>query len=253
MKQIRSPRIGLTAIGCLWACAASAVNPPALVAQQPPEQPLQQHLDPARLHNVRDSFVVMLQGKESGWQRLTATMRGTELHLGDAITLSGMVRQESASVLDGNLRQSSLRQEGEMRQVPMKISLDFTDGRVTGSALTPSGGAVAVPIDATVNPTVLDDNAITPLLVGVRWRDSLTFAFPVLASGKGTTDIWSVRVLGQETITVPAGEFDTWKVEMQSGQSRSIVHVTRSAPYRMVRMQNGPAFEVVLVNRQSPK
>lgn len=239
---IQSLRQAVVRLAC--ACVVTAT---ALPAQQPPAQSLQQHLDPARLRSVRDSFVVMLQGKESGWQRLTAAQQGTEWHVGDAITIGGMVHQESAVVLDASLRQRSLRQEGEMQQVPMKITLDFANGRVSGSALTPTGGAVAVPIDTAVGPTVLDDNAILPLLVGVRWRDSLAFAFPVLASGKGTTDHWSVRVLGQETTTVPAGTFDTWKVEMQSGRSRSMVYVTRGAPYRIVRVQNGPVFEVLLV------
>ena len=84
-------------------------------------------------------------------------------------------------------------------------------------------------------------------MVGVRWRDSLSFSFPVLASGKGTTENWTVSVLGRDTTTVPAGHFETWRVEMRSGQNRSTFHVTRTAPYRMVRMTNGPMFEVQLV------
>jgi hypothetical protein len=160
-----------------------------------------------------------------------------------------MVHQESAVVLDAAFHEVSLRQEGEARQVPMRIALDFAGGRVTGSALTPAGGASgAVAIDTTVDATTLDDNAILPLLVGVRWRDSLEVSFPVLTSGKGQTAHWSVRVLGRDTTTVPAGRFDTWRVEMQTGGSRSIVHVTREAPYRIVRLQNGPAFDIQLVN-----
>ncbi len=245
MHIITARRFRLATLGAV--CAAAFATTP-LTAQQFPEQSLQYHLDAARLESVSDSFVVMLQGKASGWQRLTAARRGAEWHLSDAVVLDGFVQQESAVVLDANFSQRSLRQEGEMRGAPMKIALDFANGRVTGSALTPAGGAGAVAIDATVGPTTLDDNAIMPLLVGVRWRDSLAFAFPVLASGKGTTDRWSVQVMGRDTTTVPAGHFETWRVEMKSGQSRSIVHVTRNAPYRVVRLQNGPAFEVQLVN-----
>jgi hypothetical protein len=86
-----------------------------------------------------------------------------------------------------------------------------------------------------------------PLLPAVRWRDSLAVAFPVIASGKGTTSSWTLRVLGADTTTVPAGHFATWRVEMQAGRSRTEVHVTRSAPYRVVRIRNGPVFEMLLL------
>lgn len=249
MKSTTNRHLGRATTRLLWTILCTAVTLPTLTAQQLPEQSLQQHLDAARLQNVRDSFVVMMQGKASGWQRLTATRQGVEWHLGDAVVIDGFVQQSSASVLDARFEQRSLRQEGVMRGTPMKIALDFADARVTGSALTPVGGAGgAVAIDTTVAPTTLDDNAIMPLLVGVRWHDSLAFSFPVLASGKGTTNLWSVQVMGRDTTTVPAGHFETWRVEMKSGQSRSIVHVTRNAPYRVVRMQNGPAFEMRLVN-----
>jgi hypothetical protein len=248
MKSITNLHLGRATTRLVWTILCTAVTPPPLTAQQLPQQSLQQHLDAARLASVRDSFVVMLQGKASGWQRLTATRAGTEYQIGDAIVLDGFVQQASTVMLDAKLQHRSLRQEGVMRGAPMKIALDFADGRVKGTALTPAGGAAPMAIDTTVAPTTLDDNAITPLLAGVRWRDSLAFAFPVLASGKGTTDLWSVQVMGRDTTTVPAGHFETWRVEMKSGQSRSIVHVTRNAPFRVVRMQNGPAFEMQLVN-----
>ncbi len=248
MNTFRVGRVSHATMVFVWACICCTVTTTALGAQQLPQQTLQSHLDASRLRNVRDSFVVVLQGKESGWQRLTATSQGSRWHVGDAIVIDGFVRQESAVVLDAQFHQVSLRQEGEMRKAPMKITLDFADGRVKGSALTPAGAAGgAVAIDTTVAATTLDDNAVMPLLVGVRWRDSLAFSFPVLASGKGTTTPWSLRVLGRDTTTVPAGHFETWRVEMQSGQRRSIVHVTRDPPYRIIRFQNGAAFDVKLV------
>ena len=210
---------------------------------------LRDHLDPARMRPAgRDSFVVMMQGKPRGWQRLTMERAGSGWAVGDAITIEGMVTQGSTVMLDAALHEVSLRQEGKMMGRDMKIALDFAGGRVRGSATTPSSGPTGtIQIDTAMIAGLVDDNAVTPLLAAVRYRDSLDISFPVMASGKGTVSQQRIRVTGTETVTVPAGQFDTWKVELQADRSRVYAFVTRSAPYRIVKLSNGPAFEMHLL------
>ena len=130
---------------------------------------------------------------------------------------------------------------------PMRITLDVSGLRVTGVALTPINPSGELAIDAARTPGLIDDNAVTPLLAFVRWRDGFAASFPVLLSGKGTVTDFSVRTLGLEHVTIPAGQFDTWRVELQMGQARMVANVTTAAPYRIVRMSNGPAFEMQLI------
>jgi len=207
---------------------------------------LREHLDATRLRAGRDSFVVIMQGKPAGWQRLTGSRDGSGWRFTDAITIGAMVTQESVVRLDPGQHEISLRQSGQMQSKPMQISLDFAKGRVRGTALTPTHPAGPLSIDTTVAVGTIDDNAVMPLMSAVRWRDSLSITFPVLASGSGIVDLWSLRVIGADSTTVPAGHFDTWKVEMRASRSRMLFHVTRAAPYRVVRMINGPAFEMQL-------
>ncbi|MES2522572.1 MAG: hypothetical protein V4617_07750 [Gemmatimonadota bacterium] len=132
-----------------------------------------------------------------------------------------------------------------MRGAPMRITLDFVDGAVRGSALTPalSGGplTIALPVPA----GTVDDNAVLPLLTIMRWRADLDIAFPVLLSGKGTVVTHRVRVLGPDSTTVPAGHFDTWRVELVGGDAPLVMHFERAAPNRLIRMQPGAApFDV---------
>jgi hypothetical protein len=208
---------------------------------------LRDHLDPARMRPAgRDSFVVIMQPR--GWQRLTMERAGSGWAVGDAITIEGMVTQGSTVTLDAALQEVSLRQEGKMMGRDMKIALDFAGGRVRGSATTPSSGPTGtIQIDTAMIAGLVDDNAVTPLLAAVRYRDSLDISFPVMASGKGTVSQQRIRVTGTETVTVPAGQFDTWKVELQADRSRVYAFVTRSAPYRIVKLSNGPAFEMHLL------
>ncbi|MCC7055622.1 MAG: DUF3108 domain-containing protein [Gemmatimonadaceae bacterium] len=221
---------------------AAAVIPVHLDAQTT----LREHLDPARLHVGRDSFVVMIQGQPRGWQRLTVERAGTGWTVGDAITIDSLVTQGSRITLDAALHEQSLRQEGRMRGRDMRIVLDFAGGRVRGSALTPSAPA-ALQVDTVVAAGTVDDNAVAPLLAAVRLRDSLDISFPVLASGKGTVSLQRLRVTGRETVTVPAGTFDAWRVELTAERSRVLFFVSQQAPHRVVKMSNGPAFEMLLL------
>ena len=212
------------------------------------QQPLRDHLDASRLRVASDSFVVLLQGKPQGWQRLTMDRDGAGWQVGDAVEITSMVRQSSVVRLDERLQERSLRQEGTMAGREMQIALDFIDGRVRGRSMTPSSGPSGpLVIDTTLTPGTIDDNAVMPLLPAVRWQEGLDIAFPVFSSGKGTVADYRLRVLGTETTVVPGGSFDTWRIELRLERSATIVNVTRSEPYRVVRMSNGPAFEVQLV------
>jgi len=114
--------------------------------------------------------------------------------------------------------------------------------------MTPtSGPSGAITIDTTIAAGVPDDNAVLSLMAAVRWRDGLVFSAPVLSSGKGTITEYAFRVVSTETVTVPAGRFDTWRVEQRAERNVMYVNVTRSAPYRIVRISNGSAFQMHLV------
>ena len=239
-RRLRDAR---TSAPCILALAALALGTAPLAAQTT----LREHLDPARLRVGRDSFVVMLQGQPRGWQRLTMERAGTGWVVGDAITIDSLVTQASHISLDAALHETALRQEGRMRGREMKITLDFADGRARGTAITPTNPQGPLTIDTTVLAGTVDDNAVAPLLAAVRLRDSLDIAFPVMASGKGTVAPQRLRVLGSELVTVPAGQFDAWRVELSAGRSTVLFFVTKRAPYRVVKMSNGPAFEMQLL------
>jgi hypothetical protein len=227
----------LTTVGLLFLGSATAHAQPLL----------RDVLDASRLTPARDSFVVMLQGQPRGWQRLGRTKLAAGWEFEDAVTINGMVAQSSRITMSAALAEQSLRQEGDMGGTPMRITLDFAQGRVKGVASTPTHPAGPVAIDTVVAAGVVDDNALLSLLVAVPWRDGATVTAPYVTSGKGTIEQAALRVVSAESITVPAGTFDTWQVEMRMGQSRTLVSLTRQAPYRIVRIQLGPRFEMQLV------
>ncbi|WP_309669899.1 hypothetical protein [Gemmatimonas sp.] len=216
----------------------------------PPVSALRDHIDRAQLRAQSDSFVVLIQGTPRGGQRIGMRPTATGWELQDAIAIGTMVQQSSSIVLNAALEETTLRQRGVMSGRPMTIALDFANGRVRGTADTPSNGpAGALAIDTEVAPAVVDDNAVTPLLTALRWREALDIRFPVFTSGKATVVTYRVRVLGADTVTVPAGTFDSWRAELTTGSSSLLLHITRATPYRILRMTSvGTPFDVQLVN-----
>lgn len=211
------------------------------------QTPRREQVDVSRIQARRDSFAVMLRGTERGWQVLSASRDGGGWVLGDAVNISGMVSQASSMRFDARMNEQSLRQEGTMMGKPMRITLDARNGRMTGTALTPSNPSGELAIDVPLTEGMIDDNAVTSMLAYVPWRDSLTATFTVLSSGKGTVSTFTAKATGTEAVTVPAGTFDAWRVELQMTNARVFAYVSTSAPYRIVKMSNGPAFEMVLV------
>ena len=69
----------------------------------------------------------------------------------------------------------------------------------------------------------------------------------MISSGKGTISNFAVKVLESERVTVPAGDFVTWRLQLTMDRSHMVANVTRSEPNRVVRMSNGSLFEVRLV------
>ncbi len=113
------------------------------------------------------------------------------------------------------LRQASLLPVSrEVRQGPATIAMQFGDGGVTGSI---KAGPQEMPIDVKQTAPLYGDEAATDLVVS---------ALP-LAAGYRTTfrafelgmqprqRIWSLRVDGDESVTVGAGTFDTWRVVLE--------------------------------------
>lgn len=103
--------------------------------------------------------------------------------------------------------------------VPVAINLDFTGNKVTGTTMTAGGEK---------KPVVVDLGG--PLFAGAAGSDATIGCLP-LVDGYSITfrnfDIESqeetlvhLRVIGMERVTVPAGTFDSYKVELVSANRR---------------------------------
>lgn len=213
---------------------------PTIAAAQSP-------FDAARLLPRSDSFAVTVQGRQVGGIRETLEKTADGYRLVSVQSLAGM-NQSTEVLFSRTLAMTSVKQEGQARGQSMKIGVAYGRGRAKGTATTPGPqGMKTIAVDTTVPPGAVDDNALQSLLPALPLGAGKTFQVPVFASGQGTSKVMTVTVSGSESVTVPAGTFDAWKVEVAGGQVPVTFWVSRTDP-RVVKMgfAGAPmAFELV--------
>ena len=84
---------------------------------------------------------------------------------------------------------------------------------------------------------------LTHTTTGVR----ASFTVPVFLSGKGYVQSLTLTVKGTETMTVPAGTFEVYRVDLSGGQAPVAMYVTTATPRRLVKVApQGAPIEFVL-------
>ena len=93
------------------------------------------------------------------------------------------------------------------------VTLDYADGRVTGSR-TEADGAHAV--DAALPGPVWEGNLFGVTFAALPLAAGATFEVPFYQYDKGL-GAFSVRVTGEETVTTPEGPVDAWVLDVSTG------------------------------------
>jgi hypothetical protein len=160
-----------------------------------------------------------------------------------------MMNQTTTLTLSPTGAVRTVMQSGSMQGQATKIDATYANGRVKGSATTASQtGPKTVTFDTTVAPGTIDENAIAAIIPTLPWSKTAAFTLPVFSPGDGVAKTFNLRVTGTQSVTVPAGTFDSYVVEMSGGQVPLMIYVTTAQPYRIVKSAPvGPPIEIVLV------
>jgi hypothetical protein len=195
-----------------------------------------------------DSFVVMVQGNALGFQRTTIERTENGFRVVDDVQIGPIMSQhtEVEFAADGAMR--STKQTGQVRGQNTSIDIAYHDGRAKGSATTPTMMSVmTIAIDTTVAAGAIDDNLITALLPALDWSPTASFVVPVFLSGKGYVQSLTLAVRATEKLTVPAGTFDVYRIELSGGQAPVSMFVTTDSAHRLVKIApQGAPLEFVL-------
>jgi len=197
-------------------------------------------LDAAQLVPSSDSFVVKLQGNPFG-ARTTQLRRSVDSLVFDETVLLGAAgRQQLTVVLDpADLSMRRVDQTGTAGGQPNEVHLAYRAGRVKGTAVVPrqSGTPQTLAIDTTVPAATYDDHAIEVIVPALPLATGKSFGVNVFSSGDASARVITVKVAGEDSVTVPAGTFRVFKVEVSGGETPALLYVSRDAPRRIVKLE----------------
>jgi zinc protease len=184
-----------------------------------------------------DSFQALVQGNVLGAQVTTVDVAGDSIVYTESTSI-GAFQQRSTVVLNGDLTMRRADQTGSVQNQRTETHLTYAGGRVTGTAMAPqpTGTPKSLTVDTVVAPGAIDDNALTALIVALPFEQGQTFNLNVFSSGEGATKVVSVKVAGVETVTVPAGTFPAYRLELSGMQLPIVMHVSQAAPRRLLRI-----------------
>ena len=195
-------------------------------------------IDFSKVQATRDSFVVLVQGTPRGFE-VTAVERSADgIVVRDETDLMPLLKQDTEVRLGPGGEMRSVKQRGSMQGQPMTIDVRYLGGRATGDASVPgaSGAIERKVVGADVPPGTIDDNVVLPLLVGLPWAPGAAFTLPVFASGQNELRTVRLTVVGTESLTVPAGGFEVYKVELTGLPSPLTLYVNAVAPHRVLKV-----------------
>ena len=130
-----------------------------------------------------------------------------------------------------------------------EIHIDVEGGRATGTGVDPETQQSAE-IDTELPPGTGLEGMVDVAIAVTDFDDVGEFTFRSL-TGTGEITATNVKVEGQETVEVPAGEFETYRLAVSGPRASMTVWVTRTDPHIVVKREMaGQPVQIVLKSMQ---
>ena len=196
-------------------------------------------LDRSQLVTRADSFQIVFQGNAVGTQvnRLHVSTDSTVYR--ESADIGGMMQQDTRVIVDpSDWSAREVHQTGTTQGQKTETHLTYGGGRVKGTAQTaqPSGTPKTTAIDTTLTAGTFDDNLLSVVLPALALEPGKTLTASVFSGGQAVTLTLSLKVGAPESVTVPAGTFEAFKVDVTGGQAAQTLWVTTAAPRRVVKV-----------------
>ncbi len=229
-----------------------------LTAEDLKPKPASVAFDPSQLVSGRDSFHVLVQGNPFGYMTAQLSRFPDSLvYTEETVIAAAGLRQKTTLRLDpASLAVLRVETTGQVAGQALETKVTYRQGRVQGRAQAPdprAGAPRVVEVDTTVAEGTLDASAIQPLVAALPLAEGASFSIPVFEPAEERTRTLTVRVAGVTDVTVPAGNFSVYRVEVSGTPQPFVFYVTREAPRRLVKIEivgQPLTFELATSHRQ---
>lgn len=231
--MMRGRRCGLAGAAL---AALAILGLPAASAAQPA-------LDAGRIRADTFTYTVLFDGDELG--TLQVSYGRTEsggLRVREQVTGS-LGNETTTYTMTDDFRPLTARRGGRLARASAALDLTYRDGAVSGEATVRADSARPgqraadtrrVEVDRELPPGVLDSNMLVAALLASPLAPGDTLRYPIFRPGDGVVEARAL-VAGADSVEVPAGAFDTYRVQLVTDQGDFVLWVTRGTPRTLVR------------------
>lgn len=126
-----------------------------------------------------------------------------------------------------------------MSQAGMRIEADlqYAEGRVTGRLELPEQMGGSRDVDHEVPQGTLLPGMDSYIMAVADLAEGRSLTLPVFDMMSGSVTSVTLTVTGVESVTVPAGTFSTYRIDLTGGPQAMTVFVRQEAPHIMVRQE----------------
>jgi len=201
-------------------------------------------LPPLKLVPARDSFFIMVNNKAVGTSIYSVTPSAAGFVIKENTVMPDMGVQVTEVTANAAGRPIKVDQTGKMGGQDVALTIQYANGRATGSAKVP--GAPVIKIDAAVPANVVDDNTIQALLPRLPWSATAKWSVPVFSGGVNALATQELVVTDTLTVSIPSGKYPAYRAELRSANGIVAFYILKAAPHRILKIvPAGTPFEFV--------
>ena len=210
-------------------------------------------LDPAQFADHTDSSRVVIQGNAVGFTVSEIRRRAPDsvVYAERSSLANGAFQQQTTLVLEpasGLVRQVDqvTTQQGQKAET----HLTYAGGRVKGASAAPQpdGSVKRFEIDTALPPGAVDENAVPIIVPALSLAPGKTFAVTFFTPSENAIKVLTFKVGAPEAVTVPAGTFQGFRIDVTGSRVPFTMYVSTDAPRRLLKTEFvGQPFVVELV------
>jgi len=185
------------------------------------------------------TFRMIVAGEEVGEMFYVLEQQDDTIVMHDGTTMMPSTRESLTAVFDAEtLAPRSIVLDADFNRTVLDIDLTVEDGKATGLYRVKQPSALAKtdkPFELEMPKDVIFRGAVFGLSAGLPLKKDDVYKVKWFAPLGGVLQDVELAVEGEETVSVPAGEFETIKLHVKA-QPENMIYVTKAEPRRVVRI-----------------
>jgi hypothetical protein len=212
-----------------------------------------QTFQPGRLPATgRDSFDVIYQGRPVGAVIMSFAKTGENITLVTDARITQMGVTDLDTLVFNATTLAPVLATSNQSMGPMNLAgrVTIAGGKATGTTQQPGpGGAQTMPVDATVPTGSILDGTDALLITTIDFSHGLSITYKTFDGKSGKSKDYTLKVVGKESVTVPAGTYEAWKTEVTSDETAQI-WISTAEPRKILMLRlDGQQLEMKRASR----